>query len=566
MKKRLLSLLLAALMLCGALSGCGAIDALSPLLDGPSSSEPATGSGSTLDTLTQERYFTDCWRADTDFADMYAEADLDYFRSLGDELLSVASGSPDSDSFDDAAFYFIDEYYYICTAHDLANLRYYRDPSDQEALAAMNQAYADRGEADGIFWDIMHQVALTDSYDLLADYCGESQAQVFSAYDPDASSDSSLRNRETELVNKYYSLSASPEPDFDACADVFVELVNVRREIAAAAGNDSYADYAYYQTYSRNYTPEDSRSVWAAVKDYFVPIRTELKAMLQDNYAKLMESGIEVSSQDALDALGTVAHGLSPEAAKAYDYLVEHGLCDIDLLSTKAGASFTTLLRWYNEPYIFLSTDGSCSDYSSAIHEFGHFLNYYAAPADLTFGTLDYEVAEMQSIGMEFMATHWYEELFGPDTAHMLLIEALYNATLCVIDGALYDEFLQRVYAEEDLTRERVCEIYTEVFEEYGYVPYDGYEWEWVYVPHNFDSPFYYISYCIASIPVLGLYGELQTSPETAADTYMRLVAMNTGLYSVGEAVSELNLSDPLDPAAYASAANTVVEAVKDLS
>lgn len=85
-------------------------------------------------------------------------------------------------------------------------------------------------------------------------------------------------------------------------------------------------------------------------------------------------------------------------------------------------------------------------------------------------------------------------------------------------------------------------------------------------MPHNFDSPFYYISYCIASIPVLGLYGELQTSPETAADTYMRLVAMNTGLYSVGEAVSELNLSDPLDPAAYASAANTVVEAVKDLS
>ena len=88
------------------------------------------------------------------------------------------------------------------------------------------------------------------------------------------------------------------------------------------------------------------------------------------------------------------------------------------------------MLRWYNEPYIFLSTDGSCSDYSSAIHEFGHFLNYYAAPTDLTFGTLDYEVAEMQSIGMEFMATHWYEELFGPDTAHMLLIEALYNACL----------------------------------------------------------------------------------------------------------------------------------------
>lgn len=566
MKKRLLALLLAALMLCGALTGCGAIDALSPVLDTPPSSDPTTDREPVYDALTQERYFDSSWRADTDFADMYAEADLDYFRSLGEELLSVASGEPDSGSFDNALFYFVDEYDYICTAHDLARLKYYRDPSDQEALDAMNKAYASLSDADEMLWDTLHQVALTDSYDLLADYLGEDTAKSCADYEPSSEADRALTDRETELVNEYYSASTAPEPDLEACADIFIELIEVRRQIAAAAGYDSYADYAYAEVYFRNYTPEDVQSIWAAVKENYVPSVAEVSTVFMDNYAALVEADLQVTSQDLLNAIGTVARGLSPEAAEAYDYLVEHGLCDTDLLSTKAGASFTTLLRWYNEPYIFLSTDGSCSDYSSAIHEFGHFLNYYAAPADLTFGTLDYEVAEMQSIGMEFMATHWYEELFGPDTAHMLLIEALYNATLCVIDGALYDEFLQRVYAEEDLTRERVCEIYTEVFEEYGYVPYDGYEWEWVYVPHNFDSPFYYISYCIASIPVLGLYGELQTSPETAADTYMRLVAMNTGLYSVGEAVSELNLSDPLDPAAYASAAATVVDAVKELS
>lgn len=566
MKKRLLSLLLAALMLCGALSGCGAIDALSPLLDDPPASEPTTDRMPLYDTLTQERYFTDSWRADTDFSDMSADVDLDYFRSLGDELLSVASSGPDSYDFDDAVFYFIDEYYYISTAHDLASLRYYRDPSDEKALAAMNQAYADRGEADGILWDVMHQVAQTDSYDLLADYCGEAQAQIFAAYDPNAASDSSLTDRETELVNEYYSLSASPEPDFDACADVFVELVNVRREIAAAAGYDSYADYAYYETYSRNYTPEDSQSVWAAVKNYFVPMRTELRDMLQDNYAKLLESGLEVSSQDALDALGTVAHGLSPEAAEAYDYMVEHGLCDNELLSTKAGVNFTSTLYWYNEPYIFLTPDGSHYDYSGIIHEFGHFLNSYAVPSDLIFGAADYEVCEMQSIGMEFMATHWYEELFGPDTARMLLIDSFYNAIINVMDGAMFDEFLQRVYAEEDLTRERVCEIYAELYKEYGYDVYDGYEQEWASVPHNFDSPFYYISYCMATIPTLELYDELQTSPETAADTYMRLVATDPEIYYSSEVVEDLSLLDPLDPNSYASAANTISDAITSLS
>lgn len=566
MKKRLLALLLAVLMLCGALSGCGAIDALSPLLDDTPASDPTTDREPVYDALTQERYFSDCWRADTDFADMYAEADLDYFRSLGDELLSVAAGNPDSDSFDDAAFYFIDEYYYICTAHDLASLRYYRDPSDQEALTAMNQAYADRGEADGIFWDVMHQVALTDSYDLLADYCGEAQAQIYAAYDPGGAADSSLTDRESELVNEYYSISASPDPDFDACADIFIELVNVRREIAAAAGYDSYADYAYYETYSRNYTPEDARAVWAAVKEYFVPAYAKLKPALQNNYAELVESDLQVSAQDALDALGTVARGLSPEAAEAYGYMIEHGLCDNELLSTKAGVNFTSTLYWYNEPYIFLTPDGNYSDYSGVIHEFGHFLNSYAVPSDLVFGAPDYEICEMQSIGMELMATHWYEELFGSDTARVLLVNMLGNSIMNVLDGAMFDEFLQRVYSEEDLTKERVCEIYAELYQEYGYDAYDGYEREWISVPHNFDSPFYYVSYCMATIPVLGLYSELQTSPETAADTYMRLVSMDPEIYYSTEVVSELGLADPLDPNSYASAAGTVAEAVSSMA
>ena len=135
-----------------------------------------------------------------------------------------------------------------------------------------------------------------------------------------------------------------------------------------------------------------------------------------------------------------------------------------------------------------------------------------------------------------------------------------------VLDGAMFDEFLQRVYSEEDLTKERVCEIYAELYQEYGYDAYDGYEREWISVPHNFDSPFYYVSYCMATIPVLGLHRELQTSPETAADTYMRLVSMDPEIYYSTEVVSELGLADPLDPNSYASAAGTVAEAVSSMA
>lgn len=148
----------------------------------------------------------------------------------------------------------------------------------------------------------------------------------------------------------------------------------------------------------------------------------------------------------------------------------------------------------------------------------------------------------------------------------MLELETFYDIITNVIDGAMYDEFLQRTYAEENLTAERACEIYAELYEEYGYTPYEGSRYDWVYVPHNFDSPFYYISYCLATIPVLELYRELHSSPESAADTYMHLVATDPEIYYCSEVVADLSLPDPLSPASYSSAADTIAEAIAQLS
>ena len=92
MYKRLTALLLAALLLLGALSGCGSVlDALEDRLEATPEPEPSLPSG---DYLTEGLYFYGSWRADTDYSDMYAYSDLDYFRSLGEELLSVAASGP----------------------------------------------------------------------------------------------------------------------------------------------------------------------------------------------------------------------------------------------------------------------------------------------------------------------------------------------------------------------------------------------------------------------------------------------------------------------------------------
>ena len=72
-----------------------------------------------------------------------------------------------------------------------------------------------------------------------------------------------LTNRETELVNQYYSQSArlnsllgSFFPPYGAMAQTLVDLIQVRNQLAAYLGYDSYDAYANDYLYDRDYTPQ----------------------------------------------------------------------------------------------------------------------------------------------------------------------------------------------------------------------------------------------------------------------------------------------------------------------
>ena len=194
MYKRLTALLLAALLLPGALSGWGSVlDALEDRLEATPEPEPSLPSG---DYLTEGLYFYGSWRADTDYSDMYAYSDLDYFRSLGEELLSVAASGPDEEALYDACFAFTDEFYYIRTASDLRDLEYYRDPSDEAASAARAEAYEALYEAEDYLWDTMHEATLLAGEELMAAACGEAQASSWASWTPGGSgADNGLASR-----------------------------------------------------------------------------------------------------------------------------------------------------------------------------------------------------------------------------------------------------------------------------------------------------------------------------------------------------------------------------------
>ena len=188
---------------------------------------------------------------------------------------------------------------------------------------------------------------------------------------------------------------------------------------------------------------------------------------------------------------------LSSEMAEAFAYMRSHGLYDADFSDTKAEAGFTTMLDAYGAPFYFNSPYGDLYDFSTAIHEFGHYNNFYWQKTGWNDGSKSLDIAEVHSQGLELLFTHFYKDIFEDEEAALTVQDYLMlNLSSALITGCLYDELQQYVYAEEDLTLEKINQEYCRLCKEYGLIPADDERTElysWYQVPHTFTSPCYII-------------------------------------------------------------------------
>ena len=534
---------LTALALCLALlAGCSRGAALPSAAASP---VPETASG---------RYFPSLPDHLTSYADMDAQAySLSDFTPYADAVSAFASGGSQTD-FDAACSEAENALARLSTSADLRDLAASHNPADQTAARdylSASQVYYD---ASDTLFSAFHQVAVSPSAELLNSRYADWQIDQFKSYAPSAASaGEDLYGREEQLESRYDTLMAADPVDYDAVAELYVELVQLRQRIASADGCDTYAQDAY-DTYARSYTPQDAQAIWKSAREDFAPLVARYADGIGDGAETLTEnSGLDCSPEALLSALSAGAAALSPELAAAAECLTANRLYDLSPTGT-LDSGYTLYLYAYGEPFIFNTPSGSYSDYTALFHEFGHFANYLYCGSDLLFGVSDSDLSELQSQGMEVMFFSRYGDIFGAQSAQAraaVLLQLLYS----VVDGAMYDEFQQKVYETEDLTADKVDDIFQEVYLSYGYQPYDGYEHEWMDLVHNFEQPFYYISYAVSALPALELFRRMETDPDGALDTYLTLAAMDTESWYLADALKETGLPSPFDADSSASLA-----------
>ena len=267
----------------------------------------------------------------------------------------------------------------------------------------------------------------------------------------------------------------------------------------------NYADFAWEYYYYRDYSPSEAEA-------YLEEIRLELV----DLYRQVIHSQVwdlynePRSEEEVFNYVKDTAQAMGGVTEEAFRLLQQAELYDISVGENKSGLSFETYLTSYYEPYIFISGTGTAIDSLTFVHEFGHFLNDYAAAGSIA-GT---DVMEIFSQGMEYLSLCYGEA--GQEFADVKLAESL----AVYVEQAAYAAFEQAIYdlPAEEVTADNLLALYEEIGRSYGFDTMDWDPRDLVTIPHFYSNPMYIISYVVSNDAAMQLY-QLEMSNSGAGKT-----------------------------------------------
>ncbi len=337
-------------------------------------------------------------------------------------------------------------------------------------------------------------------------------------------------------VNAYYEIYQKKNAE---CADIYLQLVKLRVEIAKKLGYDNYTDYAY-DCLGRDFTKEEAAQFSALVKKYIAPLSLEL---YQTYYSTLTRAQLTrmPTMEEGIPHLRAALEAEFPAAmVEALDYMLEKDLYIFGDDENMMPAGFSTILSEYAAPFLFINT-AVYTDPGTLFHEFGHYYNFFLMGDVLWYDSNNLDLAEVHSQGLELLMFEYYEEIYGKKNAEALQISMLSNLLDVILMGCCEDEFQQKVFENPDMTIDEMNQIHGQLYEEYmGYPVY----YEWVDIHHHFETPFYYISYATSAASAFEIW-ELNQKSRPAALAAYRSITQNTVNSGYREPLARAGLSDP---------------------
>ena len=382
----------------------------------------------------------------------------------------------------------------------------------------------------------------------------------------------------------YDALGKSLGANSDYLDDIYDKMVKVRDRMAKKLGYKSYVQLGY-NLMQRTAYDKDAVAVFRKnVLTDLVPVITELKGKIAQKLGidemKLYDDGsyFEIDPTPVLDAQGILNagkemyHEMSPETAEFIDMMFDSDAFDVMPREGKWTGGYMTFFPTYRQPFIFANFNGTTADVDVITHEAGHAFAYFVGRNQMLPETQlgGMETAESHSMSMEFFAWKYMDKFFG-ERARDYKYKHLFSALAFIPYGVIVDYFQEIVYENPNMTPAQRNEVWKELEAQFRpYMNAEGIEYlergtRWQYQNHIFQSPFYYIDYCLAQVVAFEFLQLSLKDYDSALRTYISH-ASRTGNYNFTELIKMAGLKSPFEAGALTEVADMCRQLLKELS
>ncbi|MGI0019200.1 MAG: M3 family oligoendopeptidase [Nitrososphaera sp.] len=205
---------------------------------------------------------------------------------------------------------------------------------------------------------------------------------------------------------------------------------------------------------------------------------------------------------------------------------------DSEIRKAKRGGAFCHTVTPSITPYVLLNFDGRMRDVSTLAHEFGHALHSMLAEnLPVTVSHAPLPLAETASVFAEMLLNERLMSKMSRAEKQLLLAEQIDDMYATIMRQAYFTLFevdAHKAIGEQNATIDQVSAIYGDnMKEQFGdaVAISQEFQWEWVYIPHFYHTPFYCYAYSFGNLLVLSLYQKYRQEGGPFVPKYLSILA-----------------------------------------
>ncbi|MEW6605373.1 MAG: M3 family oligoendopeptidase [Thermoproteota archaeon] len=254
--------------------------------------------------------------------------------------------------------------------------------------------------------------------------------------------------------------------------------------------------------------------------DLYAPISNKTADSKKFTFGKAVTS--------VLDTFGD----FDPQVRKLAERVFAEHHVDSEIRKAKRGGAFCYTVTPKRTPYVLLNFDGQTRDVATLAHEFGHAIHsMLASEMPIMVSHAPLPLAETASVFAEMLLNEKLAEKMTNRERRILLaekIDDMYATTIRQAYFTLFEIDAHRAIAESNATIDAVAKIYFDnLNDQFGtsIALSPDFQWEWVYIPHFYHTPFYTYAYSFGNLLVLSLYRQYKLEGKSFVPRYLNILS-----------------------------------------